>query len=71
MNGGLVGGGMIESDKASQLSKYLGVRVHADQVVVSHSPMKGLLNKYENDVILVSSILISHPPKTRPLSHCQ
>lgn len=39
------GGGQTESQKALELSKMLQVNIEEDQVVLSHTPFKGFINK--------------------------
>ncbi|KAF9134771.1 hypothetical protein BGW39_005858 [Mortierella sp. 14UC] len=47
------GGGMPESEKAEQLTKKMGLYVNPEHLIVSHSPMKSLVPKYENANVLV------------------
>lgn len=47
------GGGVIEGDKAADLSKKLNCKIEPYQVVMSHTPFKRLLPKYGNSRILV------------------
>jgi hypothetical protein len=47
------GGGVMESVKAAQLSKWFDVPIAADQVVLSHTPMRSLVPKYKDERILV------------------
>jgi len=47
------GGGMTERRKASQLEQLLGVQVHADQVILSHTPYRSLAAKYANTPVLI------------------
>lgn len=47
------GGGVKESKKAADLTKKIGIPVDASQVVLSHTPLKGLQDKYANSRVLV------------------
>ncbi|KAL1918801.1 uncharacterized protein VTP21DRAFT_2823 [Calcarisporiella thermophila] len=47
------GGGVGEAERAKKLSKQLGVPVSETQVVQSHTPMKGLVEKYKDELVLV------------------
>ena len=47
------GGGVLESAKAAQLADALGVPVAPEQVIVSHSPMRPLAEKYAGQKVLV------------------
>jgi HAD superfamily hydrolase (TIGR01456 family) len=47
------GGGVTESQKASELSSKLGMEIQTDQVVLSHSPMKRLVEKYRTKPVLI------------------
>ncbi|KAG0376687.1 hypothetical protein BGX24_007362 [Mortierella sp. AD032] len=47
------GGGMPESEKAEQLTKKLGLYVNPEHLIVSHSPMKSLVPKYQDANVLV------------------
>ncbi|KAF8929947.1 hypothetical protein BGZ58_008587 [Dissophora ornata] len=47
------GGGVLESEKAEQLSKKLGVPVNPDHLIVSHSPMRALVPEYKNKNVMV------------------
>lgn len=47
------GGGVTEESKAVQLSKRLGVRITADQIVLSHSPFQSLTQKLSSNPVLV------------------
>ncbi|XP_042887100.1 haloacid dehalogenase-like hydrolase domain-containing 5 [Penaeus japonicus] len=46
-------GNALRSEKAEQLSKWLGVTVHEDQVVMAHSPLK-MFDQYFNKHVLIS-----------------
>ncbi|GLC44804.1 hypothetical protein PLESTB_001212300 [Pleodorina starrii] len=48
------GGGVCEARKAQQLSEWLGVRVEADQVILSHTPMRDLVPELAQRPVLVS-----------------
>ncbi|KAG0009513.1 hypothetical protein BGZ80_002312 [Entomortierella chlamydospora] len=47
------GGGLTETDKAAQLSKKIGIHISPDQLILSHSPMRSLVSKYEDKNVLV------------------
>lgn len=47
------GGGMTERRKAHQLEQLLGVNIHADQVILSHTPYRSLAAKYTNTPVLI------------------
>jgi HAD superfamily hydrolase (TIGR01456 family) len=47
------GGGVTEESKAMQLSKRLGVRITADQIVLSHTPFQSLTQKLSSNPVLV------------------
>ncbi|KAG0033586.1 hypothetical protein BGZ81_008025 [Podila clonocystis] len=47
------GGGVRESEKADQLTKKLGIPVSPDQLILSHTPMRSLSNKYRDANVLV------------------
>jgi HAD superfamily hydrolase (TIGR01456 family) len=47
------GGGMTEHNKAYQLEQLLGVQIHADQVILSHTPYRSLAAKYTNTPVLI------------------
>ncbi|KAJ2733374.1 hypothetical protein IW152_003112 [Coemansia sp. BCRC 34962] len=47
------GGGVSEADKASSVSRLLGVEVRPEQVVLAHSPMRSLARKYSQKHVLV------------------
>lgn len=53
------GGGKSEADKAKELSDILQCDIHADQVILAHSPMSLLAPRYENDVVLIGGPLAS------------
>ncbi|MPC24908.1 haloacid dehalogenase-like hydrolase domain-containing 5 [Portunus trituberculatus] len=46
-------GNALRSQKAEQLSKWLGLQVHEDQVVMAHSPLK-MFDQYFNKEVLIS-----------------
>ncbi|XP_069991889.1 haloacid dehalogenase-like hydrolase domain-containing 5 [Penaeus vannamei] len=46
-------GNALRSEKAEQLSKWLGVTIHEDQVVMAHSPLK-MFDQYFNKHVLIS-----------------
>ncbi|CAA7389511.1 unnamed protein product [Spirodela intermedia] len=46
------GGGTPESKRASELSRLLEVDISPLQVVQGHSPFKGLVSRFENDLIV-------------------
>ncbi|CAL5363542.1 unnamed protein product [Camellia sinensis] len=48
------GGGIPESRRASELSDLLGVKILPSQVVQGHSPFKGLLKRFENELIVAT-----------------
>eukprot|EP00475_Leptophrys_vorax_P038279 TRINITY_DN6720_c0_g1_i4.p1 TRINITY_DN6720_c0_g1~~TRINITY_DN6720_c0_g1_i4.p1 ORF type:complete len:315 (+),score=88.29 TRINITY_DN6720_c0_g1_i4:574-1518(+) len=47
------GGGVLEQVKAQQLSKKFNVDIEDWQVCLSHTPMRALVPKYKNDLVLV------------------
>ncbi|KAJ2885633.1 hypothetical protein H4R27_001214 [Coemansia aciculifera] len=47
------GGGVSEADKASDISRLLGVEIRPEQVVLAHSPMRALTSKYAQKHVLV------------------
>ncbi|KAG0171046.1 hypothetical protein DFQ30_001602 [Apophysomyces sp. BC1015] len=47
------GGGMTEANKAAQISQMLDVEIHPEQVVLSHSPMRQLAQKYKEKQVLI------------------
>lgn len=47
------GGGSLESKKAEDLSKKLDVEIVPEQVIVCHTPFKGLVEKYGDSPILI------------------
>ncbi|KAJ1926476.1 hypothetical protein IWQ60_003751 [Tieghemiomyces parasiticus] len=47
------GGGVTEEAKAHELSRELGVKIMPNQVVLSHSPMQSLVDKYRHRHVLV------------------
>ncbi|ORE04773.1 HAD-superfamily hydrolase [Rhizopus microsporus var. microsporus] len=47
------GGGMTEEEKAKQISEIVGVKVDPKCVILSHSPMQNLAEKYRNKRVLV------------------
>lgn len=47
------GGGILEEEKARSLSVKLGVTVQANQVIVCHTAMQSLVNKYRASRVLV------------------
>ena len=47
------GGGMLEQEKAEELSSSLQVPISKDQVCLSHSPMKELATQYGHSKVLV------------------
>ncbi|KAJ1932496.1 hypothetical protein FBU59_006354, partial [Linderina macrospora] len=47
------GGGVTEADKAADISKRLGVEIKPEQVILSHSPMQALTDKYADKHVLV------------------
>ncbi|KAL3850740.1 hypothetical protein ACJIZ3_012622 [Penstemon smallii] len=46
------GGGVPESERATDLTKLLSVDVLASQVIQGHSPFKQLVNRFENELII-------------------
>lgn len=46
-------GGTPESKKAATLSEQFNLNIHVDQMLLSHTPMKGLLPRYQNKLIMV------------------
>ncbi|XP_042214191.1 haloacid dehalogenase-like hydrolase domain-containing 5 [Homarus americanus] len=46
-------GNALRSEKADQLSQWLGIEVHEDQVVMAHSPLK-MFDQYLNKQVLIS-----------------
>ncbi|KAF9084069.1 hypothetical protein BGX29_000321 [Mortierella sp. GBA35] len=47
------GGGTLESEKADQLTKKLGLYVNPEHLIVSHSPMRSLVSKYRDANVMV------------------
>ncbi|KAJ2162211.1 hypothetical protein GGF46_000828 [Coemansia sp. RSA 552] len=47
------GGGVSEAAKAADISQRLGMEVSADQVVLAHSPMQALAQKYASEHVLI------------------
>ncbi|KAL1918677.1 uncharacterized protein VTP21DRAFT_2699 [Calcarisporiella thermophila] len=47
------GGGVHEHERSKKLSKQLGVPVTETQIVQSHTPMKSLVEKYKDELVLV------------------
>ncbi|KAF9920073.1 hypothetical protein FBU30_010139 [Linnemannia zychae] len=47
------GGGLKESEKAEQLSKKIGVHISPKQLILSHSPMRELVSKYEDSNVMI------------------
>lgn len=47
------GGGVKESLKAAQISDRLGIKIHERQLCLSHTPMRSLVDKYKNELMLV------------------
>ncbi|KAF9434472.1 hypothetical protein BGZ76_007961 [Entomortierella beljakovae] len=47
------GGGLTETMKAEQLSKKIGIDISPKQLILSHSPMRSLVPKYEDKNVLV------------------
>ncbi|KAF9432268.1 hypothetical protein BGZ76_011033 [Entomortierella beljakovae] len=47
------GGGVLESEKAEELSKKLGFPINAEHMIVSHSPMRSLVPLYKDSNVLV------------------
>ncbi|KAK4430855.1 putative CDP-alcohol phosphatidyltransferase class-I family protein C22A12.08c [Sesamum alatum] len=50
----VLGGGIPESRRASELSDLLGVKILASQVVQGHSPFRTLLKRFENEFIVAT-----------------
>ncbi|KAM7499205.1 hypothetical protein LguiA_023619 [Lonicera macranthoides] len=48
------GGGIPESRRAFELSELLGIKISPSQVVQGHSPFKGLLKRFENELIVAT-----------------
>eukprot|EP00877_Chromochloris_zofingiensis_P014983 jgi/Chrzof1/9739/Cz04g14030.t1 len=48
------GGGVTEDTKAAQLSTWLGVPVHGNQVILSHTPMRSLAHKLSQQPVLIA-----------------
>ncbi|XP_041992132.1 uncharacterized protein YKR070W-like [Salvia splendens] len=46
------GGGVPESERATELSKLLNVPISASQVIQGHSPFKQLAKRFENDLVI-------------------
>eukprot|EP01025_Chloroclados_australasicus_P032461 TRINITY_DN32926_c1_g1_i1.p1 TRINITY_DN32926_c1_g1~~TRINITY_DN32926_c1_g1_i1.p1 ORF type:complete len:341 (+),score=36.28 TRINITY_DN32926_c1_g1_i1:42-1064(+) len=46
--------GITEKEKAEQLTNWLNVPIREEQVILSHTPMRTLVEKYKNDSVLVS-----------------
>ncbi len=53
------GGGVTEPEKARELEEKLQVKVDARQVVLAHSPMQSLVDKYKDSPVLI----IGGPPE--------
>lgn len=49
------GGGVLESKKAQSLSKSLNFQVSPEQILLCHTPYKGLVEKYKDSRVLVLS----------------
>ena len=49
----LIIGGLLESNKTKELNDKLNVKIHSDQMVLCHTPMKELVQKHKKDRILV------------------
>ncbi|KAI8057972.1 HAD-like domain-containing protein [Syncephalis plumigaleata] len=47
------GGGVTEVEKAQQLSDKFNVKITADNLVLAHSPMRSLVDRYADKLILV------------------
>ncbi|KAF9921648.1 hypothetical protein FBU30_008289 [Linnemannia zychae] len=47
------GGGMPEPEKAEELSKKLGVHVDPKRLVLAHSPLRSIVEKYKDSNVLV------------------
>ncbi|KAI9474286.1 MAG: HAD hydrolase [Benjaminiella poitrasii] len=47
------GGGVTEEEKASQISKLVNVKIDPKQVILAHSPMKSLADKYKDKRVLI------------------
>jgi HAD superfamily hydrolase (TIGR01456 family) len=47
------GGGMTERRKSHQLESLLGITVHADQVILSHTPYRSLAAQYSDHPVLI------------------
>ncbi|KAI7862556.1 HAD-like domain-containing protein [Spinellus fusiger] len=47
------GGGVTEAQKAQQISQMLDVEIRPEQVILSHSPMRLLAEKYKDKQVLV------------------
>jgi HAD superfamily hydrolase (TIGR01456 family) len=53
------GGGVLESKKTEQLMRYLNsdnsapIKLSPEQMIVSHSPMQALVEKYKNERVLI------------------
>ena len=43
----------MEYHKAAQLTEALGVHIHGDQVVCSHSPLRSLVPRYGEEKVLI------------------
>lgn len=54
------GGGVLEAKKANSLSKLLDFPVTADQILLCHTPYKGLVEKYKDSRILVLILKFYH-----------
>lgn len=48
------GGGVLESEKARQLSKLFETDISEKEVCLSHTPMKGLVDSYKDKLVLVT-----------------
>eukprot|EP00871_Galdieria_phlegrea_P005171 jgi/Galph1/5655/GphlegSOOS_G4233.1 len=55
------GGGVTEAEKAKQISEWFDIPVHADQIVLSHSPMRDLVHEYNEQKMSVVCVGRGHP----------
>jgi ribonucleotide monophosphatase NagD (HAD superfamily) len=51
------GGGVTEAKKAEELSQRLRVDLKPSQIILSHSPMSQLVDKYRDKVVLIRTYI--------------
>lgn len=47
------GGGIPEKQKALELSRKFNITIKEEQIVLGHSPMKSVAEKFKNDIVLI------------------